>query len=214
VILRTRHLREDRLFDCYQTERSGEPLDPRVLEHLADCAACAARYGDLTRFMDHVRFNADTEIDTVFSPERLHIQQQQILRRVDHLGHAARVISFPGQGTTHHMPGRGWGIAPRWIAGAAAAGLFIGIYVGTFFVPGRQVDPYRGAAAGIARIATSPAPQIGEPSVFAAAPEPATDDADAFLLELEVAVERPHTQELIALDELTPHVREVRASLR
>jgi hypothetical protein len=33
---------------------------------------------------------------------------------------------------------------------------------------------------------------------------------DAFLSELELALERPHTRELVAFDALTPHVREVR----
>jgi hypothetical protein len=37
---------------------------------------------------------------------------------------------------------------------------------------------------------------------------------EQFLSELELALERPHTSELVALDELTPHVREVRAQLR
>jgi hypothetical protein len=29
-----------------------------------------------------------------------------------------------------------------------------------------------------------------------------------------MALERPHTPELVALDDLTPHVREIRAQLR
>jgi hypothetical protein len=33
---------------------------------------------------------------------------------------------------------------------------------------------------------------------------------DAFLSDLEVALERPHTRELQAFDALTPHVREIR----
>jgi hypothetical protein len=41
-----------------------------------------------------------------------------------------------------------------------------------------------------------------------------SDVNDAFLSELELALERPHTRELVALDELTPHVREVRVQLR
>jgi hypothetical protein len=35
---------------------------------------------------------------------------------------------------------------------------------------------------------------------------------DAFLSELELALERPHTRELRAFDALTPHVREIRDS--
>ncbi len=41
-------------------------------------------------------------------------------------------------------------------------------------------------------------------------PQVATDDA--FLSELEIALERPHTRELRAFDAFTPHVREVRDS--
>ena len=210
-MFRASHLQEERLFDCYLTERGGEPLDPRAAEHLADCAACAARYADLARFMDGVRSDADTEIDAVFPPERLRAQQQQIARKVEHLGHAARVISFPAQGAAHHMPGRGWRIAPRWIAGAAAAGLFIGIYVGTFVEPGRHVDTSR--PAEMASTIQQP-PIVVAPAPLMADPQPVADEADAFLLELEAAVQRPHTHELIALDELTPHVREISASLR
>jgi hypothetical protein len=39
-------------------------------------------------------------------------------------------------------------------------------------------------------------------------PDVAADDA--FLSNLEIALERPHTRELLAFDELTPHVREIR----
>jgi len=52
--------------------------------------------------------------------------------------------------------------------------------------------------------------------VSADAPVPAvvSDVNEQFLSELELALERPHTRELVALDELTPHVREVRVQLR
>ena len=39
-------------------------------------------------------------------------------------------------------------------------------------------------------------------------PEPVTD-TEQFLSELELALERPHTPELVALDAMTPHVREI-----
>jgi hypothetical protein len=44
-------------------------------------------------------------------------------------------------------------------------------------------------------------------------PANATDD-DAFLSELEVALERPQTRELQPFDTFTPHVREVRNTIR
>ena len=37
----------------------------------------------------------------------------------------------------------------------------------------------------------------------------AADDADAFLSDLEIALDRPRTLELQAFEELTPHVREI-----
>jgi hypothetical protein len=37
---------------------------------------------------------------------------------------------------------------------------------------------------------------------------------DAFLSDLELALERPHTRELIAFDALTPHVREASTAAR
>jgi hypothetical protein len=44
-------------------------------------------------------------------------------------------------------------------------------------------------------------------------PDPPTD-IEQFLSELEFALDRPHTPELVALDYMTPHVREVRVQLR
>ena len=57
---------------------------------------------------------------------------------------------------------------------------------------------------------TAPAPH-GPPAVV---PALVSDVNEQFLSELELALERPHTRELVALDELTPHVREVRVQLR
>lgn len=212
MIFAASHLREDRLFDCYAAERSGEPIDPPSAEHLADCPACAGRYAELARFMDDVRSEVDAETDEVFPPERLRLQQQQIARRLEHVGHAARVISFPGQ-AVRQLRSRATRIAPRWIMGAMAAGLIIGVGVGTFFEPFNarlRIDRSRTAVA-------QPAPQ-GTPAVPAAVLATAADlpaDAyDVFLQELELAGDQPYTAELVALDELTPHVRPIRTGLR
>ena len=223
-----RHLREDRLLDCYTAERSGEPLDPPAAEHLADCPECAGRYAELARFMDDVRLDVDAEIDEVFPSERLRVQQQQIAYRLEHLGHLARVISFPGQ-AVHQMRSRASRIAPRWIMGAAAAGLVIGVGVGTFydsFDSRLRSDRSRVGAVGAVNDA-QPAPQapaavqIVRPSVLSTDADPAADAADVadvydeFLAELELAGDQPHYYaELVALDELTPHVRPIRTGLR
>src|SRR5947207_10598718 len=124
------HIEEERLFDSYMTERSGAPIDPPVAEHLADCEACGARYAELNRFMDALRREGDAECDAVFTPERLHAQQQQIARRLEQLARPARVISFPSRIVRRTITASTSRTAPRWIAAAAAAGLFVGVAVG------------------------------------------------------------------------------------
>ena len=87
--------------------------------------------------------------------------------------------------------------APRWIAAAAAAGLFVGVAVGAGY---RYGSHPRGIEQTLARTAPV-SPRSLNPSQSSA--------DDAFLSDLEVALERPHTRELVAFDALTPHVREV-----
>jgi len=173
-------------------------LDPPAAEHLADCADCTARYAALTAFMETLRRDGEAEADAVFTPERLRAQQHAIARRVEHLGRPARVISFP-----HRIVQRTLGVsqsrtAPRWVAAAAAAGLFVGVALGASYEWNMRRAPSAFATRDVtARIAP------------AAARGANADDA-AFLSDLELALERPHTRELQAFDALTPHVREIR----
>lgn len=209
MIFRARHLQEDRLFECYLAEQGGESLEPPAAEHLADCADCRARFADLRRFMDALRTEADSELDEIFSEERQREQQQHIARRVEHLGHHARVISFPGHPPGQPLPASKSGVAHRYISAAAAAGVFIGIGLGSVYysqLPARGRDTVAGRNIAVAADAPASAPTL--------MPGLASDVNEQFLSELELALERPHTRELVALDELTPHVREVRLQLR
>jgi anti-sigma factor RsiW len=204
VIPRASHLQEERLFDSYLAERGGEPIDPPVAEHLADCGSCSDRYADLAAFMDELRRDGDAEADAIFTPERLRAQQQQIARRVALVGRPARVLSFPGRIVQRTIDASATRTAPRWAAAAAAAGLFIGVAVGASFQWSAQPQGRQrfltdaGRASRVLPVATR---GIDPPEV-------ASDDA--FLSDLEIALERPHTRELLAFDALTPHVREIR----
>jgi hypothetical protein len=211
-MFRARHLPEDRLFDCYLAEQTGDPMEPPSAEHLADCAQCGARYADLRRFMNGLRSDADAELDEVFPLEMFRVQQNHILRRLEHMTHPARVISFPG-----HPPGQpavppAARVAPRWLGAAAAAGLFVGLVAGTLFYSSEPTN----TTAAVAQTGSVSAVD----QALAAAPAAVDQGTDLnelneqFLSELEIALERPHTPELVALDDLTPHVRGIRAQLR
>jgi hypothetical protein len=205
------HLHEDQLFECYLAARSGESIDPPSAEHLADCEVCASDYGRLAAFLDGVRAEADAETDAIFTPDRLRAQQQQIAKRLEHVGRAARVLSFPAR-STHDLPSRTARFAPKWLAAAAAAGVIVGIGLGasyewvprarttTVMASARRRSPAR--ATHLAPVATrgTTTPQIG--------------DDDAFLSDLDLALEHPQTRELIPFDALTPHVRDVSVPIR
>jgi hypothetical protein len=201
-MVRANHLQEERLFECYLTSRSGEPIDPPVAEHLADCEPCAARFDELAAFMDGLQEEGEAEADAIFTPERLHQQQQQIERRIALAGRPARVISFPRRFVRGTITGSGARTAPRWIAAAAAAGLFVGVAVGAGY-------EWRVGSAGSPRFAESSRPHLTPMGIRVTNPADVSAD-DAFLSDLEAAVERPHTSELRAFDAFTPRVREVR----
>lgn len=201
MIGRAHHLHEDRLFECYVAERGGEGVDPPSAEHLAACTECGQRYGELARFMDTLRSEAEAETDAIFTPEQLKLQQQQIARRIEHLGHPARVISFPARFVRRHLTGGGSRITPRWAAAAAAAGLFVGVGVGVFFDSRAHTSP------PIAMTATH---AVRVPAGIAAVGgvTPVVDD-DAFLTEVEMVGGGPHNRELLPFDALTPRITEI-----
>jgi anti-sigma factor RsiW len=206
VIHRAHHLPEERLFDSYLAERGGTPLDPPVAEHLADCAACGTRYAELSSFMDTLRRDGDAEADAIFTPEHLRLQQEQISRRIALVGRPARVLSFPGRIVRRTIDASTSRTAPRWVAAAAAAGLFVGVAVGASFQWRSQLDGRRTFLSDASRARTQ---RLTPVATRGTAPADVASD-DAFLSDLEIALERPHTRELLAFDALTPHVREIR----
>ena len=211
---RAPHLQDDSLSDCYFAERRGEPLAPPAAEHLADCTSCAERYAEFERFMTSLRQDADADVDALFPADRLRAQQQEIARRLESIGRAARVISFPGSTAARRTSPSTTRLAMRWIAGAAAAGLFVGVAAGTFFDFGTRfefgVRGHRGIVQRTMREAgnqTVPAHMAAAPAVTATTLAGEADDV--FMSALDLALDRPHISELVAFDALTPHVREL-----
>ncbi len=205
MIGRAHHLQDDRLFECYLSGLDGAAVDRLVALHLAECPACTEHLRELVEFMDGLREEADTETDAIFTPERLRIQQQQILHRLEHLGHAARVLSFPARMMGRRMVRTASRIAPRWAVAAAAAGLFVGVGVGAL------IDPARGKSAA-PMAAFPPVPLVVSPAL-PVNDQPTTGDDDTFLSDLEMALSGPRTLELMPLDALTPRVKAVSTQL-
>ncbi len=205
------HLAEDRLYDAYFAARVGETVAPPVVEHLTDCDACRSRFAALEKTLDAVRAEGDAEVDELFPAERLHHQRTQILQRLEQLNRSARVISFPGQaGTSSADLARRF--APRWMAGSAAAGLFVGVALGGWLVGARDRAQSERQIPFTEPAASSPATA----PVLAAAPPavPNNTDDEAFLRQLEMALGQPGTRELQAFDAFTPHIREIQTRLR
>jgi len=200
---RAHHLHDERLFDCYLTERGGDAIDPPTAEHLTDCDECSARYAELASFMDTLRRDGETEADAVFTAERLRAQQQQIARRLEQVGRPARVISFPSRIVRRTIGASQSRMAPRWVAAAAAAGLFVGVALGASYEWNQRRVPAASFGARDLNSRIAPVATRGSEAVDIA-------NDDAFLSDLELALERPHTQELQAFDAFTPHVREIR----
>jgi hypothetical protein len=200
MIRRNPHLPERRLVDHYMAQRCGEIFDPPVAEHLADCAACAARYAELSRGLDEVRAAGDMQVDAIFTAERLQAQQVQVARKLEHVRHAAQIISFPGRQAGRRIAAHASRVASRWVAAAAVAGVLIGLGLGAFYDSSAKFASTRLGVRHSANL--SPAPgSIAPASSFAA--------EEAFLSEVELAVDQPYTSELAAFDALTPYVQEV-----
>lgn len=214
----SRHLDDTRIHECYFNEHGGESMDPRAADHFAECPRCAARYRELASFMDGLSAEAALETAQVFTPERLQLQQQQIARRLDLLGHAARVITFPSRlaadtAQAGRMASAAIRIAPRWLAAAAAAGLFVGMVVGSFYDFGVRPTPRPPSPA--ASLRSSPQPPVSMvPPPNLARPVDVSSNDEAFLSQIELALGGPRTRELQPFDAMTPRVQEISTRLR
>jgi hypothetical protein len=190
-----RHLSDDRLIEvCLDSAPAhGE------LEHLDSCLECRGRRASLARMLMDISQAAEAAADAAFPTERLTRQHARILQRLEHEGRPGRVIAFPaGHGpepfALHTRP------AMRWIAGAAAAGLLIGLLAGHLAHDFSVIRPLRATRVADAR------PDPAVPTLHAVA---TTISEDEFLGQIDLAIEGYGSTSLRPLDELTPRAWEV-----
>jgi hypothetical protein len=167
--------------------------------HLVSCTQCRERHSRLDGMLHEVSAAADAEVDDLFTPERLALQQARILQRIEQDGRPARVIAFPAVPTSEARPLR-TRPAGRWIAAAAAAGLAIGLLAGhlvhdlpTIGSPGRPA-----LVGSTARGSDTTGPRMDAHVVNASLND------EAFLDEIESALDGPHVAALTPLNDLTP----------
>jgi hypothetical protein len=122
------------------TRVNGHLTDDQLIEtsvltgenrHLSTCRQCKTRFDEIVRSLQQVHDAAIREADSAFTAERLHSQRDRIMRRIERHDHPAEVVAFP----YHRVPSRTsvhrlLGPARRWVAGAAAAGLAAGVFLG------------------------------------------------------------------------------------
>jgi anti-sigma factor RsiW len=192
VICADWHPDDERLLTRYL---DGADADASLDAHLAWCPSCTRRLGALTRDLDGLHRAADGAAAEAFDDARLGAQRRAIQQR---LGAAvpARVLAFPSP----PAPGRH---AP--LIRVAAAVLLLAL-----------------TGAGVVRILQLPPPAMSSAATLGSgAPASATTgvrqrDAapEAVLEDIDLALLRPRTVELLALDEFTPHVRDIVAPVR
>ena len=194
MTMRQGHLSDDRLLNLCIDRR---PMDVEA-QHLAGCPVCTERRARLARFLTDVSDVIAAQSDAVFTVERLATQRARILQRIEHEVRHARVITFPA---AHPHPSSLRGRpGMRWIAGAAAAGLLIGVMAGHLAhqLPHTTVVP--ASPATVAEVPVE-APQFVAVSL----------SEEELLGEMEMAVEGTGGSALGPLDDLTPRVWDVAA---
>jgi anti-sigma factor RsiW len=189
------HVSDDRLVEVCLEQA---PTDSEAA-HLTACDRCRTRRARLEAMFMDIHDAASAEADEIFPPERLAAQQARILQRIEQDGRPARVIAFPAAPAAELRPLR-TRPAGRWIAGAAAAGLTIGLLAGHLVhdLPtlGRPSRPT--LVSNSARATASPSPRPAAEIVNASFNE------EEFLGEIENALDGPHVPALRPLNDLTP----------
>ena len=187
------HLSDDRLIEV-SLDRSPSVTER---EHLGACSVCAARRADLSQLLVATTSAAVAEADAVFTPERLARQKTRILQRLEQEGRPGKVVTFPA-GHMHQTRPLRARPGMRWVAGAAAAGLFIGMLAGHYAPMLRQ---------GARQSSFAPA----SPEAVTVQSVSTTMSEEEFLGRLEMASDGTGGTTLQPLHDLTPLAWEVSA---
>lgn len=166
------------------------------------CTACNERQAEVAGLLDEIRIASADDFDRAFPPSRLARQSARILQRLEQQGRLGRVIAFPLAQSQ-----RGSLLRPshvrRWVAGAAAAGLLIGVAAGHLV---HELPAFsRPVAASQQQAVYAPRPS----SLQHRPPAVTSSEDDDFLAEIERAVGSPAPAALRRIDLVMPVTWEV-----
>lgn len=188
------HLSDSQFAKYWAEAKTEGPVD----SHLAVCEACRARYDAFEAWVVGVGAELGDEADEAFTAERLAAQQSQIARRLETLERPARVIAFPKAARAVIS---GHSHVRRWVTAAAAAGLIAGIAFG-------ELLPLRHLTEAHRTVYGRPVFSAPEATARAGHLQPiSTSMNDDELLSDVLA--SPRVRTLTALDDMTPHVRDI-----
>ncbi len=197
------HLADGELVRLLVASDDGNPSAADA--HLTGCSRCAARLRALQGGLQRIAATAEEAFDDAVPAWRLARQRRRIQRRIQRAAGrrgSARILRFPTAGfpvTAGAHPIR------RRLSLAAAAGLLITAGIG------QVIDGRRESAAQRSPVAAA-AP--AQPSIGPPAGPPQTVADEQFMRELEEALTSSRVTPLLALDEMTPRVRDVAINIQ
>jgi hypothetical protein len=168
--------------------------------HLDACDACRARMLEFEQWIGGIADELQAEADEAVSAEQLTLQQAQIARRIESLDRPGRIIAFP---KAARAVINGHSHVRRWVTVAAAAGLIAGVGLGQV-VPVHRYSPARTETARTTPPLTTPDAAARARGLTPASVTPSDDEL------LSDALFSPRVKDLRALDDMTPHVKDLR----
>jgi hypothetical protein len=162
--------------------------------HLAECAACREALAARVEAVQLEREAVGALVDAYLTEPALEAQRRGIFARLAARRDNGRVLEFPvraGRPARRDRPG------VRWLAAAAAAGLFVGMLAGPRLQPVLGSQFFGRGHEGSGRLVAHKPASVGDAVLVHAHDE-------LFLSEMETAVNNRGALPLRALDDLTP----------
>jgi hypothetical protein len=226
-----RHPSEDRLLALALGTTNAARKNAASASHLRTCEPCEHRFNALSTLLTAMPEVADARFDEVFTPQRLQTQRARIAYRLAQLlgrVEPARVLAFPFSSQKR----RPFDVrSTRWLAGAATAGVLLGVTAGQLIhyhpfetqsaTADEPADAAPQSAAALNRPTGTfdmtgtvelPPPERGNPTQASALTlvEFAQLMAEeGFLTNLDLALTSHRISEFESIDALTPRVRDL-----